>query len=81
MGFGHSFPIYCDNRLVLSHVEARGFVKNCLLEKAKDFSNFDAVAGVATAGIAHGMMVADALKLPFAYVESKAQRAWPPKHD
>ncbi|MBK8566436.1 MAG: orotate phosphoribosyltransferase [Saprospiraceae bacterium] len=64
-------PIYCDNRLVLSHVEARGFVKNCLLEKAKDFSNFDAVAGVATAGIAHGMMVADALDLPFAYVRSK----------
>jgi orotate phosphoribosyltransferase len=66
-------PIYCDNRLVLSHVEVRDFVKQCLLEKAKDFAEFDAVAGVATAGIAHGMLVADALKLPFAYVRSKAK--------
>lgn len=66
-------PIYCDNRLVLSHVEVRDFVKLCLLEKAKDFAEFDAVAGVATAGIAHGMLVADALKLPFAYVRSKAK--------
>ncbi|MBK9016941.1 MAG: orotate phosphoribosyltransferase [Saprospiraceae bacterium] len=64
-------PIYCDNRLVLSHPDARDFVKQCLIEKSKDFSGFDAVAGVATAGIAHGMLLADALKLPFAYVRSK----------
>ncbi len=66
-------PIYCDNRLVLSNVETREFVKDCLLEKSKDFPSFDAIAGVATAGIAHGMMLADALKLPFAYVRSKAK--------
>lgn len=64
-------PIYCDNRLVLSHPEIRDFVKQCLVEKSKDFGGFDAVAGVATAGIAHGMLLADALKLPFAYVRSK----------
>ena len=40
-------PIYCDNRLVLSHPDARDFVKQCLIEKAKDFADFDAVAGVA----------------------------------
>lgn len=66
-------PIYCDNRLVLSHVDTRGFVKDCLVEKSKDFASFDAVAGVATAGIAHGMLLADALGLPFAYVRSKAK--------
>ncbi len=66
-------PIYCDNRLVLSHVEVRDFVKECLLEKSKEFTDFDAIAGVATAGIAHGMLVADALKLPYAYVRSKAK--------
>ena len=66
-------PIYCDNRLVLSHIEVRDFVKQCLIEKSKDFAQFDAVAGVATAGIAHGMLLADALKLPFAYVRSKAK--------
>jgi orotate phosphoribosyltransferase len=64
-------PIYCDNRLVLSHPETRDFVKQCLIEKSKDFGKFDAVAGVATAGIAHGMLLADALKLPYAYVRSK----------
>jgi orotate phosphoribosyltransferase len=66
-------PIYCDNRIVLSHPEVRDFVKQCLVEKSKDFGNFDAVAGVATAGIAHGMMLADTLGLPFAYVRSKAK--------
>ncbi len=66
-------PIYCDNRIVLSHPEVRDFVKKCLIEKSKDFSNFDAVAGVATAGIAHGMLLADSLGVPFAYVRSKAK--------
>jgi orotate phosphoribosyltransferase len=64
-------PIYCDNRIVLSHPEVRDFIKNCLVEKSKDFGNFDAVAGVATAGIAHGMLLADALGLPYAYIRSK----------
>lgn len=63
-------PIYCDNRIVLSHPETRDFVKNCLIEKSKEFGPFDAVAGVATAGIAHGMLLADALKLPYAYIRS-----------
>ena len=31
------------------------------------------IAGVATAGISHGALVADALKLPFVYVRSKAK--------
>ena len=34
---------------------------------------FNMVAGVATAGIAHGALLADALNLPFAYVRSKAK--------
>ena len=64
-------PIYCDNRLVLSYPEIRSFIKRCLIEKSKEFGAFDAVAGVATAGIAHGMMLADALNLPYAYVRNK----------
>jgi orotate phosphoribosyltransferase len=66
-------PIYCDNRIVLSHPEVRNFIKACLVEKSRDFGNIDAVAGVATAGIAHGMLLADALQLPFAYVRAKAK--------
>ncbi len=64
-------PIYCDNRVVLSHPEVRDFIKNSLLEKAASMGPFDAVAGVATAGIAHGALLADAMQLPFAYVRSK----------
>lgn len=66
-------PIYCDNRIVLSHPPVRDFIKQCLIEKSKEFGNFDAVAGVATAGVAHGMLLADALGLPYAYVRSKAK--------
>jgi orotate phosphoribosyltransferase len=66
-------PIYCDNRMVLSHPPARDFIKLCLVEKSEEFGNLDAIAAVATAGIAHGMLLADALGLPFAYVRSKAK--------
>ena len=66
-------PIYCDNRLVLSDPSARDLIKRCLVEKSREFEPFSAVAGVATAGIAHGVLLADALSLPFAYVRSKAK--------
>ncbi len=35
---------------------------------------FDLVAGVATAGIPHGALLADALQLPFVYVRSEAKK-------
>ena len=70
---GIESPIYCDNRIVLSYPEVRKFIKKALVEKSKEFKDFDVVAGVATAGIAHGMMLADALEKPFIYVRSKAK--------
>lgn len=66
-------PIYCDNRVALSHPAVRTLLKNCLAEQARTFDAFDAVAGVATAGIAHGALLADKLDLPFAYVRSSAK--------
>jgi orotate phosphoribosyltransferase len=42
-----------------------------MVKVVKDFEFFDTVAGVATAGIAHGALLADRLKMPFAYVRSK----------
>lgn len=66
-------PIYCDNRQILSYPETRDFIKNALKEKSADFGNFNIVAGVATAGIPHGMLLADLLKLPFVYVRNKAK--------
>lgn len=69
---GWRSPVYCDNRKVLSHPYTRDFVKselaNMMLEH---FPEADAIAGVATAGIAHGVLAADLLKVPFAYVRSK----------
>ncbi len=64
-------PIYCDNRITLSYPEVRHLIKTGLAEKSKEFGNFDAVAGVATAGIAQGLLLAEELNLPFVYVRSK----------
>ena len=66
-------PIYCDNRVALSHPEVRTFLKKCLAEKSTVFGTFDVVAGVATAGIPHGALLADILELPFIYVRSGAK--------
>ena len=64
-------PIYCDNRLTLSYPQLRTSIKRSLSEKAIEAWTFNKVAGVATAGIAHGALVADHLNLPFVYVRSK----------
>ena len=66
-------PLYCDNRLILSHPNVREIIKSGLIEEGKNFDKYDAIAGVATAGIPHGMLLADALHLPFAYVRAKAK--------
>lgn len=69
---GLKSPIYCDNRRVLSFPYIRDFIKsemcNVVFER---FPEAELLAGVATAGIAWGAMVADQLKLPFVYVRPK----------
>lgn len=66
-------PIYCDNRVLLSYPAIRAEVVDGLVELAHHFGDFDGVAGVATAGIPHGALLADRLQLPFVYVRSKAK--------
>lgn len=69
---GWKSPIYCDNRLILSELEARNFLKKNWAEAIKStFPEANALAGVATAGIAHAALLADELQLPMAYVRSK----------
>lgn len=69
---GWKSPIYCDNRITLSDVESRTFIKEALSKLIQDnFSEAEGIAGVATAGIAQGALVADYLGLPFAYVRPK----------
>lgn len=69
---GWKSPIYCDNRKILSKPFIRDYIKselcNVVFEK---FAGAELIAGVATAGIAWGAMVADQLKLPFIYVRPK----------
>src|SRR5215217_7782310 len=69
---GWKSPIYCDNRKVLSYPFVRDYIKsklcNVVFEKYPDA---ESIAGVATAGIPWGAMVADQLKLPFMYVRPK----------
>jgi orotate phosphoribosyltransferase len=50
----------------------RDFLKQCLKEASESFE-FDTVAGVATAGIPHGVLLADALGKPFVYVRASAK--------
>ncbi len=69
---GWKSPIYCDNRKVLSFPYVREFIKsemsNLIFEQ---FPEARMLAGVATAGIAWGVLSADQLKLPFIYVRPK----------
>jgi orotate phosphoribosyltransferase len=65
-------PIYCDNRLSLSYPVSRTLIKKALVELIKEkFSGVEAIAGVATAGIPQGALIADELNLPFIYVRPK----------
>jgi len=70
---GFLSPIYCDNRIALSHPEKRNFIKNSFIQEAKALGDYDVIAGVATAGIPMGAILADALSKPFIYVRSKAK--------
>lgn len=71
---GWKSPIYCDNRLSLSFPDVRSKIKTALgLAISKEFDGIDVIAGVATAGIPQGALVADELALPFIYVRSKSK--------
>lgn len=69
---GLNSPIYCDNRITLSFHKIRTHIRqefvNIILEK---YGKPDIIAGVATGGIALGVLVAQELGLPFAYVRSE----------
>jgi orotate phosphoribosyltransferase len=69
---GWKSPIYCDNRLSLSYPEVRTRIREGLVQAIRqNFFTAESIAGVATAGIAQGALVADEMKLPFLYVRPK----------
>ncbi len=71
---GLKSPIYCDNRKTLSYAKVRTYIKTAFADTiAEEFKDCDVIAGVATAGIPHGALVADVLNKPFVYVRDKAK--------
>ncbi|MCR5505293.1 MAG: orotate phosphoribosyltransferase [Elusimicrobiaceae bacterium] len=70
-GNGWNSPIYCDDRRGLSYPKERDFLKLELSRiVAEQFPETDVIAGIATNAIAHGVLVAHQLSLPFVYVYS-----------
>lgn len=71
---GWKSPIYCDNRTTLSFPEVRNYIRDFFAERVMElYPEAEVIAGVATGAIAHGMLVADKLELPFIYVRSGAK--------
>lgn len=71
---GIKSPIYCDNRLVLSHPAVRTMVAEGLAGTIREqYPGCEIVAGTATAGIAHAALAAHFLALPMAYVRASSK--------
>jgi orotate phosphoribosyltransferase len=69
---GWKAPIYCDNRKTLSFPETRSFICRQFTKLIREkYPTAEVIAGVATGAIAHGVLVAEALGLPFIYVRNK----------
>lgn len=72
---GWKSPIYCDNRKTLSYPNVRTFIRQSFSQLILDeYGKPDLIAGVATGGIAHGVLVAQELGVPFIYVRSSAKK-------
>jgi len=64
-------PIYCDNRLTLSHPRVRRAIRDGFVDVLRRTGLTEAVlAGTATAGIPHAAWLAEALDQPMVYVRS-----------
>lgn len=71
---GIKSPVYCDNRMIYSHPDARKFVIDAFVSRVHALPiPPDAIAGTATAAIGWAVLVADRMHLPFVYVRSQAK--------
>jgi orotate phosphoribosyltransferase len=71
---GWKSPIYCDNRKTLSFPAVRNTIRDEFAMRIReDYPDAELIAGVATGAIAHGVLVADVLNLPFIYVRPEAK--------
>ena len=66
---GWTAPMYCDDRKVLSYPKMRDFIRLELARVIGEmYPDADVIAGIAMNAIAHGVLVAEQLSLPFVYV-------------
>lgn len=67
-------PIYCDNRLIISHPSEREVVIDAFLKVIKQKKiGFDVIAGTATAGIPWASFLALKLNTPMIYVRKTSK--------
>jgi orotate phosphoribosyltransferase len=72
---GWKSPIYCDNRITLSFPIIRNYLKEEFAKNIeKKFGKPDVIAGVATGAIGIGILVAEALSVPFVYVRPEPKK-------
>jgi len=72
---GLQSPIYCDNRKTLSYPKIRTFIRQEFVRLInEEFGTVDLIAGVATGGVPHAVLVAQEMGLPFAYVRSSEKK-------
>lgn len=72
---GWKSPIYCDNRIILSFPAVRNYVRDEFVKHIEDkFGRPDVIAGVATGAIGIGILVAEAMGLPFVYVRPEPKK-------
>ena len=72
---GWKSPIYCDNRKTLSFPDVRDVIRDEFARLCTElYPEADGIAGVATGAIAHGVLVAEKLGLPFIYVRPDAKK-------
>jgi orotate phosphoribosyltransferase len=72
---GWHSPIYCDNRVALSHPRIRTYIRQELVKAIeKNYGRPDAIAAVATGAIAQGALVAESMGLPLIYVRPEPKQ-------
>jgi orotate phosphoribosyltransferase len=72
---GWKSPIYCDNRIALSHPRIRTYIRQELVKAIeKHYGRPDAIAAVATGAIAQGALVAESMGLPLIYVRPEPKQ-------
>lgn len=72
---GIKSPVYCDNRVLISHVAERNQIIEAMAQKIEEEGiKADFLAGTATAGIPWAAFLADRLQIPMVFVRSEAKQ-------